>query len=68
MAKLSLSQFKKAAGISSKKSDYEGMSWTCIHRMFTDNGKAGLKQGEITQSQYDRLMEQRDNMLNRFKF
>ena len=68
MARLTLAQFKRAAGISSKRSDYIGWSWTCIHRHFTKNAEDGLKNGDLTQSQYDKLLEQRDNMLDRFSF
>lgn len=65
---MNIVEFKKAAGISSKKSDYEGWSWACIFNHFKESAEIGFRSGDLTKKQQDLIIEQGRNMANRFKY
>jgi hypothetical protein len=65
---MTISKFKKAAGISTRKSDYDGWSWTCIFNHFKQNAEIGFDHGDLTAKQRDSLIEQGRNMANRFSY
>ena len=65
---MTLAEFKRAAGLSSRKADNAGFAYMTIHTTWTENAAIGLQHGDITQSQHDKLLEQRDNLLNKIRF
>lgn len=65
---MNIAKFKKAAGISSKKSDYEGWSWTCIFNHFKESAEIGFHNGDLTEKQMNSIIQQGRNMANRFNY
>ena len=54
---MTLTQFYKDAGISTKKSDNLGRSYQCIIEQFEENAQLGFEQGFLTVKQRDAVIQ-----------